>query len=58
MSETVKLYNVPRNTWVRLPDGAVVLFHHIDGMYSFCTVGKEIVHIKCNTEVEVLERAA
>ena len=48
----MKLYNVPRNTWVRtvpglpgkdVPPGAPtieygerIFFDHLDGMYSFC----------------------
>ncbi len=55
----MKLYNVPRNTWVMpleevdAPPGAravsvgeVVKLHHIDGMYSYCTdAWGEVVHL-------------
>ena len=35
----VKLYDVPRNSFVRVigdRSKTVLLFHHIDGMYSLC----------------------
>lgn len=63
-----KLYEVPRNTRIKLletpktPPAAPELeqdqelnFHHIDGMYSYCTTdcGK-IVHVAAWTLVEVI----
>ena len=37
----MKLYDVPRNTKVKLSDAqgneTTLLFHHVDGMYSYCT---------------------
>ena len=64
-----KLYDVPRNSWVRPvldnptapPDarpvqlGEPVKFHNIDGMYSYChdEVGN-VVHLPAWQEVEVL----
>lgn len=63
----MKLYQVPNNTLVRvlkeesvppgatpLPEGTIVKFHHIDGMYSLCTKDEEVVHLKAWTEVEVV----
>lgn len=61
----MKLYEMPRNTRVRVveatsppPDGEavlegeVVMFHHIDGMYSYCTNEEgQVVHLKAWTEV-------
>ncbi len=53
MNRTVKLYDVPRNTRVRV-DGEVVNFHHIDGMYSYCTTNSgDVVHLAAWTDVEV-----
>ena len=63
----MKLYNVPRDTWVRVvepelppPSGAAatagqrIKFGHIDGMYSFChDADGNIVHLKAWTEVEI-----
>lgn len=65
----MKLYEVPRNTRVRVleaevpPPGALavdvgqeVIFHHIDGMYSYCTDPMEhtVVHLKAWTEVDIV----
>jgi hypothetical protein len=64
----VKLYDVPRNTWVKpLDDGEVpptakeiraeepILFHHIDGMYSYCKdQWGNVVHLKAWQEVEII----
>lgn len=53
----MKLYDVPPNTKIKLKcDGeeSKLLFHHIDGMYSYCTNDKdEVVHIAAWTEVEL-----
>jgi hypothetical protein len=65
----MKLYKVPKNTWVipteetRAPPGArpvsvgePVLFHHIDGMYSYCVdVWDNIVHLPAWQEVTITE---
>jgi hypothetical protein len=51
----MKLYNVPRNTKIKLSDGIVLLFHHIDGMYSVCTDDNgDIFHISASEEVEIV----
>lgn len=51
----MKLYNVPRNTKVKLGDGVVLLFHHIDGMFSVCTdENGDIYHISASEEVEIV----
>ena len=64
----MKLYEVPRNTKVRIldempksPPGAVEIkkwdvldFHHIDGMYSCCYKDGEICHLAAWTEVEII----
>ena len=64
----MKLYNVPNNTYIRLlqegicpPDcnkeqkDTVLLFNHIDGMYSVCKDKyNNIVHLVAWTEVEPL----
>lgn len=64
----MKLYNVPRNTKVRIlepgsvPPAArvlskdeVILFHRVDGMYSYCTDSKgDVVHLAAFTEVEIV----
>lgn len=62
----MKLYDVPRKTWVKIvgetkvpPAGIIadkgerIFFDHIDGMYSYCTdEAGEIVHLAAWTEVE------
>lgn len=63
----MKLHDVPRRSIVRLLENArippvaaslkkgdVLFFDHIDGMYSLCKFGKEIVHPAAWTEVEVI----
>lgn len=50
--KTMKLYDVPQNTDIILPDGTELRFHHIDGMYSYCTdVEGNVVHLAAWTEV-------
>ena len=64
----MKLYDVPRNTRVRVledartpPDSLNVLtdnevmFNHIDGMYSYCKdKDGNVVHLAAWTEVEII----
>ena len=66
----MKLYEVPRNTWIKVkeenstPPGAynigyntILFFDHIDGMYSYCTdPDGNIVHLGCCTEVIIVKR--
>lgn len=52
----MKLYEVPRNSKIVF-DGEEFFFHHIDGMYSFCTdKDNNIVHLAAWTDVEVLKK--
>ena len=55
----MELYNVPNNTRCRIPgndDLGVFLFHHIDGMYSYCTdMSGGVFHLAAWTEVEIVE---
>ena len=60
----MKLYNAPRNCFIRIydenvstPPGAPKVykdlhFHHVDGMYSYCKDGDNLVHFAAWTEVE------
>ena len=70
----MKLFDVPRNTWIivkddaKTPPGASeikknepLFFHHIDGMYSFCTTHsrneikeEDIRHLVAWAEVEII----
>ena len=66
----MKLYDVPRNTWVKpvadnqAPPGArlvandeAVLFHHIDGMYSYChDKNNNVVHLAVWADVEIVDK--
>ena len=71
LGNTIKLYDVPRDTWVQVvpvedgikippaaPEikaGELIHFHHVDGMYSFCTnLKEEIVHLAAWTEVIIV----
>jgi len=54
----MKLHDTPRNTRivVRTDDGTPVQlnFHHIDGMYSYCTDDEgNVIHLAAWTDVEV-----
>lgn len=53
----MKLYDVPRNTKIRLVStGEEIMFHHIDGMYSYCkTLTGDICHIVAWEEVEIVK---
>jgi hypothetical protein len=49
----MKLYDAPRNTWVKLGEKRI-FFHHIDGMYSYCTLETgEVIHLQAWTDVEI-----
>ena len=49
----MKLHEVPNNTWITL-NGEKLLFHHIDGMYSYCTTeDNRVVHLVAWAEVEL-----
>jgi len=51
----MKLYDVPRNTRIKV-EGIKLLFHHIDGMYSFCTDDEgKVYHPAAWSEVEIKE---
>lgn len=66
----MKLYDVPRETYIRLLENAsvppgspdiksntILFFDHVDGMYSFCIdcEKKQIIHLSAFTEVEIVE---
>ena len=55
----LKLFEVKRDTRVRVMDDECdleVRFHHLDGMYSYCTTDDgEVVHLCAWTPVEVLD---
>lgn len=54
----MKLYDVPRNTRVRLSESeekTEVLFDHVDGMYSYCKdKDGNTIHLAAWTEVEIV----
>lgn len=51
----MKLFEAPRNTRLWVPAlERVILFHHIDGMYSYCTDEQgNVIHLEAGIEVEV-----
>jgi len=60
--EEMKLYDVPRGVKILIPDGiglgvpdnTELFFHHIDGMYSYCTdENGDVVHIPAWAEVNI-----
>ncbi len=58
----MKLYQVPRDTRIKLVEtGEEVNFHHLDGLFSFCSFGYDpvsgmgkICHPCATTEVEII----
>lgn len=54
----MKLYEVPRNTWVRSIDPRLELtfkLKTIDGMYSYCMdTNGDPLHLSANLDVELL----
>lgn len=54
----MKLYEAPRNTrlWVPVLEREVV-FHKIDGMYSYCTDDQgHVIHLAADVEVSLVEQ--
>ena len=50
----MKLYEVPRDSLIQVGD-EFLIFHHIDGMYSYCTnEDGDVFHLPAWTEVEVI----
>lgn len=50
----MKLYECPRNTWVKTDDGFTFFFCHVDGMYSLCRDEEDnVFHPSALTEVEL-----
>jgi len=55
----MKLYDVPRNSKIRIDEHWILHFHHVDGMYSYCTDKDDnVVHLAAWTEVEVIKEEA
>jgi len=51
----MKLYEVPKYSTIKLTDGTVLNFHHIDGMYSYCTDSEgRPRHIAAWADVEIV----
>jgi len=51
----MKLYEVPKYSTIKLNDGTVLDFHHIDGMYSYCTDSEgHAHHIAAWADVEIV----
>lgn len=58
----MKLYDVPRNSRIRLLGDTLssdmeLNFHHIDGMYSYCTDDDgNVMHLAAWTEIEIVKQ--
>jgi len=53
---TKKLYELPRNTRLRVGEKDAML-HHVDGAYSYCTLGNgEVFHLGASTLMQQVER--
>lgn len=61
----MKLYEIPRESRIKAETndengkvGDYIIFHHVDGMFSYCTVeGKpeHVCHLAANQELELSE---
>ena len=64
MNKLVKLYEVPNNSRIRIEGLEVngvlteeLNFHHVDGMYSYCTTDdNNVIHLTALTECEIIEQ--
>jgi hypothetical protein len=53
----MKLYEVPRNSRIILNEGEELNFHHIDGIFSYCTDDNgNIIHLSASTDVKIKEK--
>jgi len=58
----MKLYDVPRNSRIKIEGLTVngvltedINFHHIDGIYSFCTTDEgDVIHLPSTLECKVM----
>jgi hypothetical protein len=54
----MKLYEVPRWSWVQDEEGNVFFFEKLDGMYSYCTDNdNNVFHVAAWTEVTILKES-
>lgn len=61
----MKLYDIPKGSRIKVETandkgeklGDFIIFHHLDGMYSYCTVEgtEEAVHLGASTELKLSE---
>lgn len=57
----MKLYDLPRDKGIKIfcncSDGSeYVVFHHVDGLYSYCTTEKGgVIHLAANTPLTKTE---
>lgn len=50
----MKLYECPRNMGIKLESGEHLMFHHIDGMFSYCKdMQGNVVHLPAWADVEI-----
>ena len=48
----MKLYEIPPQSYIKLEDGQIFFFDHVDGAYSLCYDGDlNRVHLSASTEV-------
>lgn len=53
--DEMKLFDVPKGSRIRV-GGVELTFHHLDGMYSYCTLDDgSVVHVAAWEDVEVLD---
>ena len=50
----MKLYELKRNDMFKIDgqeDSPIIRFDHVDGMYSVCYIGENLVHLSASTPV-------
>ena len=55
----MKLYEIPKGSRIKEPcsdNSDYIIFHHLDGMYSYCTTEKGgVIHLSANLPVKKIE---
>ncbi len=53
-TKPIKIYGLTVSNMLGEQKKAVILYHHIDGMYSYCTVEgtEDVVHLHIGTELK------
>ena len=57
LSDVKPLYRVTPKSYIKIEDGDVLFFDHLDGMYSYCLdLSGNVLHLAAWTDVHQLKR--